>query len=253
MKRIFLRSVLVSLIAGIGFYLYYTLPDVSELKQKNPKTTALMELRDEEYKNKHSRNRRQQIWVAYGAVSDHLKKAVLISEDAAFFSHKGVDFNELTAALKRDWETWSFARGGSTITMQLAKNLYLSPSKNPLRKVKELIIAWQLEQKLSKRRIFEIYLNVVEFGRNIYGAEAASRFYFDKSAAALDPLEAATLAALLPSPRNSREQNLLKRRNVILGRLASVGYLSNEEYQRVRQFPLYHKVEEAAPLLSQDN
>ena len=253
MKRIFLRSVLVTVIAGIGFYLYYTLPDVSELKQKNPKTTALMELRDEEYKNKNIRSQRQQIWLAYGAVSDHLKKAVLISEDAAFFSHKGVDLNELTAALKRDWETWSFARGGSTITMQLAKNLYLSPSKNPLRKVKELIIAWQLEQKLSKRRIFEIYLNVVEFGRNIYGAEAASRFYFDKSAARLDPLEAATLAALLPSPRNSRERNLLKRRNVILGRLASVGYLSNEEYQRVRQFPLFHKVEEAAPLLSQED
>jgi monofunctional biosynthetic peptidoglycan transglycosylase len=249
MKRIFLRSVLVTFIAGIGFYLYYTLPDVSELKQKNPKTTALMELRDEEYKNNNVKNRRQQTWIAYEAFSDHLKKAVLISEDAAFFSHKGVDLNELTAALKKDWETWSFARGGSTITMQLAKNLYLSPSKNPLRKVKELIIAWQLEQKLSKRRIFEIYLNVVEFGRNIYGAEAASRFYFDKSATALDPLEAATLAALLPSPRTSRERNILTRRNLILGRLTRVGYLSNEEYQRARKLPLYHKVEEAAPLL----
>ena len=110
----------------------------------------------------------------------------------------------LRNAIKADWETMSFKRGGSTITMQLAKNLYLSPSKNPLRKAKEIVIAWQLEQALSKRRIFEIYLNVVEFGRNIYGAEAAARHYFGKSAAVLDPLEAATLAALLPSPRSSR-------------------------------------------------
>jgi monofunctional glycosyltransferase len=249
MKKVFLRTLLVTFIVAVGSYVYYTLPDVSELKQKNPKTTALMELREEEYKKKGIGGPRQQIWTPYGATSEHLKKAVLVSEDAAFFSHKGIDVNELKAALKKDWETWSFSRGGSTITMQLAKNLYLSPSKNPLRKMKEIIIAWQLEQNLSKRRIFEIYLNVVEFGRNIYGAEAAARFYFGKSAANLDPLESATLAALLPSPLNARERSILKRRNVILGRLASVGYLSSEEYQRAKQLPLFHKVEEAAPLL----
>jgi monofunctional glycosyltransferase len=251
MKKVFLRSVLVTVLVGVGLYIYYTLPNVSELNQRNPKTTALMELRNEEYKKKNIRSPRQQIWISYGAISEHLKKAVLISEDAAFFSHKGIDINELKAALKKDWETWSFARGGSTITMQLAKNLYLTPSKNPLRKIREIIIAWQLEQKLSKRRIFEIYLNVVELGRNIYGAEAAARFYFDKPASNLDPLEAATLAALLPSPRNSRERSLLNRRNVILGRLASVGYLNSDEYQRARQLPLFHKVEEAEPLLPQ--
>jgi monofunctional glycosyltransferase len=251
MKKVFLRTLLVTFIVGVGSYVYYTLPDVSELKQKNPKTTALMELREEEYKKKGIGGPRQQIWTSYGATSEHLKKAVLISEDAAFFSHRGVDVNELKAALKKDWETWSFSRGGSTITMQLAKNLYLSPSKNPLRKMKEMIIAWQLEQNLSKRRIFEIYLNVVELGRNIYGAEAAARFYFGKSAANLDPLESATLAALLPSPLNARERSILKRRNMILGRLASVGYLSREEYESAKQLPLFHKVEEAAPLLPQ--
>lgn len=253
MKKVFLRSVLVTLIVGVSFYVYYTLPDVSELKQRNPKTTALMELRDREYKEKKIRGPRQQIWLSYGAISDHLKRAVLISEDAAFFSHKGIDVNELQAALKKDWETLSFARGGSTITMQLARNLYLSPSKNPLRKIKEFIITWQLEHRLSKRRIFEIYLNIVELGRNIYGAEAAARFYFGKSAAGLDPLEAATLAALLPSPRDSRERGLLNRRNLILSRLAKVGYLSGEELQRARQIPLFHKVEEAAPLFSQQD
>ena len=181
-----------------------------------------------------------------------MKKAVLISEDAAFFSHKGVDVNELKAALKRDWETLSFSRGGSTITMQLAKNLYLTPSKNPLRKVKEIVIAHQLERALSKRRIFEIYLNVVEWGRNIYGIEAAARHYFGKSAGALESLEAATLAALLPSPLRSQDRSILNRRNLILGRLASVGYLSNDELQQSRRVPLYQKVEEAAPDLPAD-
>ncbi len=249
MKRVFLSSLLATLIVSTGAYFYFTLPNVAELKQRNPKVTALMELREAEYQKKNIRAPRQQTWVGYGAISEHLKKAVLVSEDAAFFSHKGVDVNELKAALKKDWETLSFARGGSTITMQLAKNLYLTPSKNPLRKLKEVVIAHQLEQALSKRRIFEIYLNVVEWGRNIYGIEAAARHYFGKSAAALGPLEAATLAALLPSPRNSQDRSILNRRNLILSRLASVGYLSNDEYQRARQVPLYQKVEEETPLL----
>jgi monofunctional biosynthetic peptidoglycan transglycosylase len=249
MKRVLLSSLLVTAIVGAVFYFYYTLPTVSVLKQRNPKATALMELRDEEYRSKGIRAPRQQIWVPYGAISENLKKAILINEDAGFFSHKGVDLDELKAALKKDWDTLSFSRGGSTITMQLAKNLYLNPSKNPLRKIKEIVIAWQLEQALSKRRIFEIYLNIVEWGRNVYGAEAAARFYFGKSAATLDPLEAATLAALVPSPRSTKERNILSRRNLILGRLASVGYISNDEYQRAKQTPLFQKVEEKAPEL----
>ena len=249
MKRVLLSSLLVTAIVGACFYLYYALPTVSVLKQRNPRATALMQLRDEEYRNKGIRAPRQQIWVPYGAISENLKKAILINEDAGFFSHKGIDLNELKAALKKDWETMSFNRGGSTITMQLAKNLYLNPSKNPLRKIKEIVIAWQLEQALSKNRIFEIYLNIVEWGRNVYGAEAAARFYFGKSAAALDPLEAATLAALVPSPRSSKDRNILSRRNLILGRLASVGYISNEEYQHAKQIPLFQKVEEKAPEL----
>jgi len=223
MKKMLFKSLLLASLAGSLFYFYYTLPDVTVLKKTNPKNSALMELRDEEYKRKNIRVTRLQTWVPYGAISDHLKKAILVSEDAAFFSHKGVDVSELEESLKQDWETGSFKRGGSTITMQLARNLYLNPSKNPLRKLKEIIIARQLEHALPKRRIFEIYLNVVEWGRDIYGAEAASRYYFGKPAADLDPLEAATLAALLPSPRNSRERNLLYRRNLILARLASVG------------------------------
>jgi monofunctional biosynthetic peptidoglycan transglycosylase len=245
MKRIFLKSLLVTAVVAAVAYLYATFPDVHALRTKNPKTTALMELRDQEYRQRGGKSPRQQIWVTYGAISEHLKRAVLISEDAAFFSHTGVDVKELQEALKKDWETGSFARGGSTITMQLAKNLYLNPSKNPLRKAKEIIIARQLEQALSKRRIFEIYLNVVEWGPNVYGAEAAARHYFNKPAANLDILEAATLAALLPSPRNSHEKSLIHRRNLILSRMAQVGYLTAEEFSRVKQMPIVKKVNDA--------
>jgi monofunctional biosynthetic peptidoglycan transglycosylase len=243
MKRILLNSAFVTIFVATGYYFYATLPDVSLLTRTNPQTTALMELRDQEYGKTGLGSARRQIWVPYHRVSEHLKRAILISEDAAFFSHRGIDLRELKAALKRDWETLSFSRGGSTITMQLARNLYLSPAKNPLRKLKEILIARQLEQSLSKRRIFEIYLNVVELGRNLYGVEAAARAYFGKSAAEVDALEAATVAALLPSPRSSEERALLERRNLILTRLASVGYLDHEESRRARQSPLFPKVD----------
>jgi monofunctional biosynthetic peptidoglycan transglycosylase len=245
MKRLLLSTLVVTLLVSGGYYFYFSLPEVSLLKHKNPSTTALMELREREYRKQNIRGRRQQIWVPYGAVSEHIKKAILVSEDAAFFSHKGVDMTELKAALKKDLETLSFSRGGSTLTMQLAKNLYLNPSKSPLRKFKEIIIAHQLENALSKQRIFEIYLNVVELGRNIYGVEAAAQHYFGKSAAAVDLVEAATLAALLPSPRNSKERSLAARRNIILNRLASVGYLSQSENRNAQQMPPAKKVEEA--------
>lgn len=238
MKKLLLKSLVVSLFAGLAVYAYSGLPDVTQLKRKNPGTTALMELRDEEYREKGLKPPRRQIWVSYDAVSEHLKKAIILSEDAAFFSHKGVDLFELKEAAKEDWEKGKFKRGGSTITMQLAKNLYLNPSKNPLRKSQEIIIAWQLEQALSKKRIFEIYLNVVEWGTGVYGAEAAARHYFAKPASALDPEEAATLAALLPSPRNPREKGLLKRRDLILYRMFQVDYISRDELEQFKRMPL---------------
>jgi monofunctional glycosyltransferase len=241
--RILVRSALLTAIMALLAFFYISLPDVSVLEKTNPKSSALMELRDLENKQKGVRASRRQFWVPYGAISEHLKKAILLSEDARFFGHGGIDLGELRQALKRDWETMSFQRGGSTITMQLAKNLYLNTSKNPLRKVKEIIIAQQLERQLSKRRIFEIYLNVVELGRNIYGVEAASRLYFVKPAADLNILEAATLAALLPSPRNSREKNVLYRRNIVLARLARAGYVSDEELRRAQRLPLFERVE----------
>lgn len=240
-KGLLLKSLFVSLIIGLVAYEYSNLPDVSPLKKKDPKTTALMELRDQEYRRDGSKPLRQQLWVPYDAVSEHLKKAIILSEDASFFSHKGVDLFEMKEAVREDWEQGRFKRGGSTITMQLARNLYLNPSKNPLRKLREIVIAWQLEQALSKKRIFELYLNVVEWGQEIYGAEAASRNYFSKPASQLSPREAATLAALLPNPRNHREKSLLYRRNLILNRMAKTGTLSSEELRRAVTNPLFPK------------
>lgn len=243
MKRLVITSLLVSLVVGLAAYEYSALPDVTLLKKNNPRTTALIELRDQQYRAKVAKPARRQSWVSYDSVSEHLKKAILISEDAAFFSHKGVDLFELKEAIKEDWEKGKLKRGGSTLTMQLARNLYLSPSKNPLRKIREIVIAWQLERALSKRRIFELYLNVVEWGSGIYGAEAASRHYFSKSARDLDPEEAATLAALLPNPRNPREKGLLYRRNLILTRLAQIGYTGEEQSNYAKQVPLFHREE----------
>jgi monofunctional biosynthetic peptidoglycan transglycosylase len=243
-KRKSFKTLLAALVVGFVVYEYLSLPDVAPLKTKNPLATALMELREEEYRKRGVRPERRQVWVSYDGISEHLKKAIILSEDAAFFSHNGVDFYEIKEAFWKDWETGQLKRGGSTITMQLARNLYLNPSKNPLRKLREVVIAFQLERALSKRRIFEIYLNVVEWGRGIYGAETASHHYLGKSVSALDPADAATLAALLPSPLNPREKNLLYRRNLILSRMAKTGHISAAEAERQSRQPLFYKEEE---------
>ena len=243
MKALLVKSLLLSFVVGLAVFAYFSLPDVSVLKKNNPKTTALMDLRAEEYRERGRKPVPQQTWVPYRAISDHLKRAIIISEDASFFSHQGVDMYELKEAFKENWEKGTFKRGGSTITMQLAKNLYLNPSKNPIRKLQEIAITWQLEHALSKQRIFEIYLNVIEWGAGIYGAEAASRHYFSKSASDLNPSEAATLAALLPNPRNPREKGLLYRRNLILTRLFQVGYVSEVEAEQAKKSPLFRNQE----------
>lgn len=237
---------LLATLVALAAYEYSRLPEVSALRRRNPRTTALMKLRDEDYRARGLKPKHQQIWVSYVAISEHLKKAILLSEDSSFFSHKGVDFFELKEALKRDWEEGKFTRGGSTITMQLARNLYLDPSKNPMRKVREIAIAWELEQALPKQRIFELYLNVVEWGPGIYGAEAAARHYFSKPASDLDPVESATLAALLPNPIDPREKSLLSRRNLILSRMAKTGYLSEEAYAAAVKAPLFQRRDEVS-------
>ena len=225
-----------SVLRGIGIaatfvfamfaYIYLTIPDVRDLRTTNPSTTAFMELRAREARAKGQQPRRIQRWVSYRNISPELKRAVLVAEDSAFWQHDGVDYEQLQESIEADWAKGQFLRGGSTITQQLAKNLYLSPSKNPLRKVRELIIARRLEAELKKARILELYLNLIEWGDGIYGAEAAARTYFQTSAGALGPTESALLAAAIINPRiyNPGKPNgrLVRRQQLILRRMGVV-------------------------------
>lgn len=193
-----LLLLLLALWIGVGIL---RLPDVSHLRQNRPQMTAFMARYLEEATEVRATQTLEWTWVPYDEISPHLKRAVLVSEDINFFSHDGFDRGELANALEEAWAEKSLPRGASTLTQQLARNLYLSPSRTPWRKLQEALLTRRLEEELSKRRILEIYLNVVEFGPGIYGAEAASRHYFGLTAAALDERQAAELAAVLPRPK----------------------------------------------------
>jgi monofunctional biosynthetic peptidoglycan transglycosylase len=204
-------------------YEYVTLPDVRPLVTTNPTTTAFMNIRDAEARAQGRSPRRVQRWVSYAHISPFLKRAVVVSEDDAFWKHEGVDFEQLRQSLELDWARGELLRGASTITQQLAKNLYLSPSRNPLRKFRELVIARRFEATLKKTRILEIYLNVIEWGDGVYGAEAAARTYYATSAAALGPQESALLAGAIVNPRLLNPAHptarLLRRQQLILHRI----------------------------------
>jgi monofunctional biosynthetic peptidoglycan transglycosylase len=180
-----------------------------------------MELRAREAHAQGKPAVKEQRWVPYGRISNNLKRAVIVTEDSAFWQHEGIDYEQLRDAVETNLERGEFARGASTITQQLAKNLYLSPSKNPLRKVKELLITRRLEVELSKQRILEIYLNVIEWGNGVWGAEAAARRYFRKSAAELNASESALLAAAIANPHimdPGRPTARLRRRQAMIMR-----------------------------------
>ncbi|OGR76535.1 MAG: monofunctional biosynthetic peptidoglycan transglycosylase [Elusimicrobia bacterium GWC2_64_44] len=215
-----------------GLYLVW-LPDVGELKKKNPKETSFMLIKERQARAQGKKLPRVMIWKNLGEISENLRYAVLVAEDDGFYRHNGVEWESVKRALAEDWKQKRLAKGGSTITQQLARNLYLSPSKNPLRKLKELLIARRLEGELGKRRILELYLNVAEWGRGIYGAEAAARAYFGKSAAELTPEEGAALAAVLPSPRRyspvKGTRFMERQKSRIVARMRASGYLPEEE------------------------
>ena len=188
--------------AGLAAVLFFaTLPDVSALKTEFPKTTAFMELRKKALSRSGQSSKLEWIPVPLSRISRSLPLAVVAAEDARFYEHRGVDWEAVRGAMEKDWESRNLRHGASTITQQLAKNLYLSPRRTPWRKLREWAIARRLEAKLTKQRILELYLNVVELGPRTFGAEAASRRYFGKPASSLSDLEAATLAAIIPSPR----------------------------------------------------
>jgi monofunctional biosynthetic peptidoglycan transglycosylase len=176
------------------------------------------------------------------AVKDFLNaaKAVLIAEDDKFWQHEGFDLEAMQKAIEKDIKLGKLKYGGSTISQQLAKNLFLSPSKNPLRKVKEAILTWRIENNLSKRRILELYLNVAEWGDGIFGIEAASRHYYGKSAAELTPMEAARLVVVLPNPLKynptGTSKYVEKRAEIVYGIMVRRGIVI-EEYEDIMKAP----------------
>jgi monofunctional biosynthetic peptidoglycan transglycosylase len=213
-------TLLVFALASLA--LWFSLPDVSRLKAENPKTTAFIELR----KNQSgSKLKVRWTWRPLKKISPFLRSAVVHAEDGKFWSHGGVDWDALETAARRDIAERKLAAGGSTITQQLAKNLYLSPSRSPIRKLRELMITRLLERLLTKRRILELYLNVIEWGDGVWGAEAASRRYFRKPAAQLSSSEAALLAGAIINPVRYSPANpprrLRSRQQMILRRMGS--------------------------------
>ena len=228
------KLLLLAALGLFGLYLLWELvtwPDVAALAHTHPKNTAFIE-NYQGWGLFGPKKPVQWAWVPYSRISSNLKRAVIVSEDIRFYSHHGFDDAEIRAALQDAWEEKELPRGASTITQQVAKNLWLSGSYNPLRKVKEAILTHQLEKTLSKRRILEIYLNVAELGHGIYGAEAAARHYYGRSAAGLSTRQAAELAAALPRPKswhpgvNSRGYQ--RKVRIILRRMAVARWLWGE-------------------------
>ena len=230
-----IKTAFLVLFALLTLWLVYevvTFPRVSRLRAQNPETTSMIETRLEEARREGREPRRVQQWVPLERISPELQRAVLAGEDVNFATHDGFDYEAIRKAWEEgrraaekeaqeegdaDDQSWipdlsHFRRGASTITQQLAKNLYLSEERSLVRKIREAFLTYFLERTLPKRRILEIYLNVIEWGDGVYGAEAAARTYFNKPAADLNPREAAFLAAMIPNPRTVFNPKLNLRR-----------------------------------------
>ncbi len=220
-----------------GFVVLYealTIPwfGVAGLKENNPAETALMRQRLGEADSEGKSLRTVHSWVPLSRIPRHVINAVVVAEDGMFWEHNGFDWYEFQQSLRKNWERKKAVRGASTITQQLAKNLYLSTSKDPVRKIKEWIITFLLERNLDKNRILEIYLNVIEWGRGIFGVEAAARTYFGRSASSLSVEQAIRLAAVIPSPLRHKPTDNTRwvtfRRNIVAARMQGRRYYEPE-------------------------
>jgi len=233
--RLLGRLLLVGVLGAFALfgYVWIGLPgrgDVHALAGSNPGTTGVMRQREAEARAAGRSSRRIQSWVPISRMSRHIVHAVLSSEDQKFFGHQGVDWDAIEKSVQEDRKDRRFTRGGSTITQQLAKNLYFTTHKSLVRKLRELIVARWLEEDLSKRRILELYLNVIEWGDGVYGAEAAAERYYGKPASALDADEAAGLAAMIPNPRRINPRvdgaRFARAQRRVVWLMAHAGYLS---------------------------
>jgi monofunctional biosynthetic peptidoglycan transglycosylase len=231
------RAALITLAILLGalLWLAWGLPSrraIHELAKHNPGRTAVMAQREEEARDAGRNPRTAQAWVPLTRVSRHVIHGVIAAEDQKFFGHEGVNWDAVKQSVEANRKAGRFARGGSTITQQLAKNLFFSTRKSLARKARELVAAYWLEQELSKARILELYLNVIEWGDGIYGVQAAALHYYGKPAANLDEQEAAALVAMIPNPRRinpsvnpSRHARATRR---VLWLMASAGYIRRD-------------------------
>jgi len=236
-RRIFWRvaaaALALILISGLVFWL--SLPDVTWLVKKNPAETAMMKFRAEQAKQAGKKARRYWKRVPLSRISPYLIQAVLIAEDDKFFAHEGFDWASMRSALEANIGKKRVLRGGSTITQQLAKNLFLSSEQSLWRKLREAAIAWKLESELSKKRILELYLNVIDWGTGIYGAEAAARSYFGRPASALTLGQAIRLASVLPNPHRfsalgTDSARMNRKRRIIAARMLRRRWIQKEAY-----------------------
>lgn len=213
------------LIAAVLAYQLWILGHVVYWNFYNPSTSAFMQDRLHDLRNKDSTIALRTQWMPYERISPHLKRAIIAAEDGKFLEHEGFDFDAIQKAYEKNLKKGRLVAGGSTISQQLAKNLFLSGEKTPWRKIQEAIITLMLEKVMSKRRILEIYLNVIEWGNGVFGAEAAIRYYYGVSATSVTAEQAARLAAMVPAPRfYDRNRNtpwLLRKTDIILSRMAS--------------------------------
>lgn len=236
-RTLWSRALLVGLALFVSYagYVAWGLPARSEVRalaRRNPTETGVMRQRDAEARAKQRKVRRVQVFIPITRISRHLIQAVVVAEDPKFFGHEGIDWEALRESVETNVKRRGYVRGGSTITQQAAKNLFFTTRKSLTRKLREFVVTRWLEADLSKRRILELYLNVIEWGDGVYGCEAAARRYYGKPAAGLDAIEAAGLAAMIPSPRrinprtNPARHARAQRR--ILWLMAHAGYVTKD-------------------------
>lgn len=237
-RRILLFTGIAASVFAVWIMVLWLLPpNCSDLKTRNPRMTAMMRYREAQVLKKTGKRLwRNQTWVSLSKLSPKLIEAVVIAEDDNFFRHGGFDLEGMKDALEKDIQSGRIVSGGSTITQQLAKNLYLKPARNPVRKIREAVIAFKLDRRLKKRRILELYLNVIEWGRGIYGAEAAARHYYGKSCSDLTAEEAVRLASILPNPivfapEDDRYYRMRKKRNIVAQLMVKRKTMTQEEYE----------------------
>ncbi|MFL9609333.1 monofunctional biosynthetic peptidoglycan transglycosylase [Methylobacillus sp. Pita2] len=221
-KRLLWRGLLLALVLVVLYQLWIFM-HILWWVEHNPSSSAFMRTSLATLRQDNPDATLKHQWVEYQKISRNLKRAVIASEDAKFVGHEGFDWDGIQKAYEKNWQKGKIVAGGSTISQQLAKNLFLSTGRTPWRKLEEAAITWMLERMMSKRRIFEIYLNVIEWGNGVFGAEAAARHYYKTSAASLSAAQAAKLAAMIPNPRyydkHREARGLIRKAGIIESRM----------------------------------